>query len=127
MLDTNILIYAAAGFDEDLIDRLESFAHGELVLSAVSMAELERGWAGGHSDRAEATRFLKFIPILPFGEEAAAGYAAIMSDKARAPKGAFDRLIAGHALSLGIPLVTSNQKDFRRLEKVQVEDWSSSA
>ena len=123
LLDTNVIIDAARGRVPHAVARMARFAVGELVMSAVTLGELEHGWQGGRADR-EAAPFLALVPALPFDAAAARGYGAVMAASPRPPRGACDRLIAGHAHALGLPVVTSNRADFDRFALIAVEDWN---
>ena len=70
--------------------------------------------------------FLSSISILPFDNDAAEEYAKVRADLERTgtPIGPMDMLIAGHAKSKGVILVTNNTKEFFRVEDLGVEDWT---
>ena len=125
LLDTNVIIDAARGRAPAAVERMAGFAVGELVMSAVTLGELEHGWQAGKGDRALAAPFLSLVPALPFDAAAARGYGAVMAASARPPRGACDRLIAGHAYALGLPVVTSNLSDFERFALIEAEDWTT--
>ena len=127
MLDTNIVLYAMRGNDPGLIERLESFRVGELVISAITLGELEHGWRAGFGDRAAAEPFLALVPTLPFDVMAAAGFGAVMASLPRPKRRTYDRQIAGHALSLGLPVVTSDLRGFTDVDGLAVEDWATRA
>lgn len=124
MLDTNVVLYAMRGDDPTLVARLESFLVGELVISAITLGELEHGWRSGFGDREAAGPFLALVPVLPFDGRAAAGFGAVMAQLPRPKRRTYDRQIAGHALSLDIPVVTSDRKDFADVGGLIVEDWT---
>ena len=123
LLDTNVVIFAAREPDGALADRLVEQAVGTLAVSAITLAELERGWRAGHADKDRAAPFLADIPVLPFGADAAAAYGRVMASAPRGPKGSFDRLIAAHALSAGLTIVTSDRRGFAGVAGLAVEDW----
>ena len=127
MLDTNVLIHAMRGTDEALIARLEACLAGELVLSAITLGELEHGWRMGHGRREAAEPFLAMVPILPFDAAAAAGFGAIMAGLPKPKRRTYDRQIAGHALSLGLVVVTSDARGFVDVSGLSVEDWTRDA
>lgn len=124
MLDTNIVLYAMRGDDTVLIERLEGFLVGELVISAITLGEIEHGWRAGFGDRTAAEPFLALVPVLPFDPRAAAGFGVVMARLPRPKRRTYDRQIAGHALSLGIPVVTSDRSGFADVEGLIVEDWA---
>ena len=69
------------------------------------------------------------MEILPFDAPAAATYGPIQATLERqgTPIGAMDLLIAAHAVSLGVILVTKNPREFRRVSDLQVENWVNEA
>ena len=126
MLDTNICIYAILGGNAHLDRRLGRCETGDLVMSAVTLGELEVGFAKGDDParaRRDAAAVLSAVPAIPFDEAAARAFGRI---QAAAPgrRGAYDRQIAAHAVSLGLVLVTNNEKDFDGIPGVVVENWS---
>lgn len=127
VLDTNIVLYAMRGEDAALIELLEGFRVGELVISAITLGELEHGWHAGFGDRAAAKPFLALIPTLPFDSAAAAGFGSVMARLPKPKRKTYDRQIAGHALSLGLPVVTSDLRGFADVEDLAVEDWAARA
>ena len=125
MLDTNVLIHAMRGTDDALIERMEACLAGELVISAITLGELEHGWRAGHGDRGAAEPFLALVPVLPFDAAAAAGFGAVMAGLPKPKRRTYDRQIAGHALSLGLIVVTSDASGFADIVALQVEDWAT--
>lgn len=120
LLDTNICIYLAEAISEPLLKRVEQCDVGELATSSISFAEFATGidWSQPHAEDSVA-RLFEAIEILPFDEAAARCFAALPFARYR-----FDRLIAAHALSLGVTLVTANGRDFRDIPDLRVEDWT---
>lgn len=127
MLDTNICIYAIKGSGPVLVERFQ--AHREDVcISSITLAELEFGVA--KSSRPEANRraleaFLEDLPVLPFKAESARDHGDIKVRlfAAGTPIGPVDLLIAAHARSLGLTLVTNNRREFDRVPGLAVENW----
>jgi tRNA(fMet)-specific endonuclease VapC len=68
---------------------------------------------------ANAANLFRQIPVLPFGEQAARAYELISFRR-----GGFDRLIAVHAVSLGLNLASNDARDFGRISSFRVEDWT---
>ena len=129
MLDTNMIAYAKNRRPEKVLQRLLLHNPSEICISAITMAELEYGIA--HSSRPEQNRmalfmFLSGISVLPFGAEAALAYGAIRQKLQAAEQliGGNDMLIAAHAKSLDMILVTHNTREFGRVEGLQLEDWA---
>lgn len=120
LLDTNICVYLAEDLSETLLQRVEQCDLGELVTSTIAFAEFARGidWAQPQAQDS-VDRMFAAIEVLPFDQEAAMAYAALPFARHR-----FDRLIAAHALALGLTLVTANSRDFRDIPDLKVEDWT---
>lgn len=128
MLDTNIIAYAINKRSENIIKNLTKHEPEEICISAITMAELEYGI--NHSSKPEKNRialmmFLAEITVLPFDAEAAYDHGEIREDLQRKGEfiGANDLLIAAHARSHGITLVTHNVGEFSRVENLNYEDW----
>jgi tRNA(fMet)-specific endonuclease VapC len=68
-------------------------------------------------------RLLANLPVVAFGKAQAEAYGAILSTCGWVRSRDFDRMIAGHALSLGATLVTNNERDFRDIPGLTVENW----
>ena len=125
MLDTNICIYAILGGSEYLDRRFDRCETGDLVMSAITLGELEVGFAKDSNPdlaRSAAAAVFSVVGVMPFDEEAARAFGRI---QAAAPtrRGAYDRQIAAHAISLRVVLVTNNEKDFDGIPEVLVENW----
>jgi tRNA(fMet)-specific endonuclease VapC len=122
LLDTNIFIYILDAALPDLRARIEAHAIGALVTSTIVLAELVRG-IPRDDDRtlARLQQLLALAPALPFDDHAARTYARLPFARGR-----FDRLIAAHALSLDLAIVTANPRDFADIPGLRVEDWTQS-
>ena len=128
MLDTNIVAYAINKRPESVLQRLTAHEPEELCISAITMAELEYGVC--NSSRPEQNRlalmvFLSQLAVLPFDADAARDYGDIRNDLTKKGQiiGANDLLIAAHARSLGLILVTNNTREFDSVEGLHVENW----
>jgi tRNA(fMet)-specific endonuclease VapC len=118
LVDTNICIYLLNGSGEKVRQRLEARRYGEVVTSAIVAAEVLLGAAVHHQRDRAAALFLQ-VPVLPFDAQAAEAYAALPFSR-----GSFDRLIAAHARSRGLTLVTNNEADFADVPGLRVENWA---
>ena len=120
LLDSNICIYLLEGLSDIARRRAEDCAPGEIVTSSIVYAEVMRGMdlADGEVVGAVAT-FFRIVDVRPFDRIAAAAYRSIPFRRAR-----FDRLIAAHALALGLTMVTNNVADFADIAGLRVEDWT---
>lgn len=129
LLDTDICIYAINRRVAGPLERLRSYAVGDVGISAITYAELRFGVensarAGENLDRLE--RFLLPLATLPFDAEAGRWYGRVRAQLQRAgsPIGGNDLLIAAHALGLGVTLVTNNVREFEPVEGLHVERWA---
>ena len=128
MLDTNILIRAIRQPAHPVTAKLLEFLGGGLCISSVTWTELIYGvYRSANPDRnlQAVQRLLCGIPILPFDTEAATHAGIVMATLAKAgmPIGDRDALIAGHARSLNLKLITHNVREFARVPGLKVEDW----
>jgi len=127
MLDTNICIYAINGGNAYLDRRLGECETGDLVMSAITLGELEAGFARNPSPdaaRKQATAVFQAVAVAPFDEAAAHAFGQVQS-VAPLKRGAYDRQIAAHAISLGLPVVTNNEQDFEGIPDLSVENWTT--
>ena len=112
-----------------MLRRFEDHEVGEVGVSSVTAAELHYG--AERSSRPEQNlgalgAFLLPLEVLAFGPEAAATYGGLRAalEKAGTPIGPLDTLIAAHAASLGVTLVTNNTREFSRVPGLEIEDWT---
>jgi tRNA(fMet)-specific endonuclease VapC len=133
MLDTDTCISLLDGREpekqQNILARLERLHRPELFLSAVTVSELAFGVENSRFRRANLAAldtFLLDFRVMPFDETAAreAGQVRAELEKKGQRIGVMDTLIAGHAKSLGLPLVTNNLADFSRIRSLKVENWS---
>ena len=128
MLDTNICIYIMKRKPAEVLTRLKEAWEDGVALSSVTLAELEFGVchsANPAKNEEALLRFLLPFTVLPFGEEAAAVYGHIRHElqSKGTPIGPMDMLIAAHAKSEGLILVTHNVREFSRVPGLSVENW----
>jgi len=125
LIDTNIAIHARDGADAVLLKLAEH--DGQVVLSALSLAELQRGLyrdpAFTAIRQARLDVLLRAIPVLPFDASAALAYGRIIAQCGWAKGKDYDRMIAAHAISSSCILVTNNEADFRDIPDLTVENW----
>lgn len=128
MLDTNLCIRVLRDRPSSLRVRFNEQADG-LCISTIVLTELLHGV--GRSARPDDNRravenFAARLDVLPFDVEAAAHAADIRATLERAGQGigSYDVLIAGHARSRGLIVVTGNLGEFRRVDGLRCEDWS---
>jgi len=132
MLDTNICIYIIKRRPESVLERFLDYQVGDISISAITLSELRYGVAKSRyrEKNTEALdEFMIPLEILPFDEEAAQAYgdARTSLEKAGTPLGAMDMLIAAHAVSQGLTLVTNNTREFARVSGLTLMNWVSPA
>lgn len=132
MLDTDISSYIMKRSDTAVLKRLERVSRGEISISAITHSELLFGVEVSprpEKDREALNGYLRHFEVLAYTAEAGFHYAQIR----RALKvsgtmiGANDLLIAAHARSLGLTLVTNNGREFGRVEGLKLENWTEPA
>lgn len=127
LLDTNICIYLIRRHPPEVLHRLESLHRGEVAMSVVTLAELRAGVEMYPASRLQneraLTALLEDIPALPFSDEAALNYGILRAAVRDRQRNALDRLIAAHALSLDMTLITNNEQDFLCYPGLRVENW----
>ena len=130
MLDTNICIYFAKRHPPEVRAKFATLSLGDAVMSAITLGELLHGIERKPTTYATNMRVLdalrERVRVVEFGEEAAAAYARIAAKLARSERNAMDCLIASHALSIDVTLVTNNEHDFAGFMLVsglRVENW----
>lgn len=126
LLDTNICIDFLDGRSDRARQRVrENFTSG-LHVSSITEAELRVGPKTSDNPQDDAERLDRFFAILTvhsFDSAAAATYGELMR-RIDMRRSSFDRLIAAHALALGLVLVTNNEKHFIDVPGLRVENWT---
>ncbi|MGQ0711405.1 MAG: type II toxin-antitoxin system VapC family toxin [Rhodoferax sp.] len=127
LLDTHICIYIIKRHPPEVLQRLESLAQGSAVMSVVTYAELRAGLEMQSAHRAQDERVLALliqrIPVVPFSSADAEGFGVLRAAVRDRRRDTMDQLIAAHALSLGLTLVTNNEADFKDYPGLVVENW----
>ena len=129
MLDTDICSYLMKNSHEALNLKIQMVDPRAICVSAITKSELEYGVAVSprpEQDRRRLDHFLQHVTVLDYPSEAAASYAEIRADlKQRGCMiGSEDLLIAAHALSLGIILVSNNVREYGRVKGLNLENWA---
>ena len=128
MLDTNILVFAIRHPKSGLKQRFREYMGGELCISSVTYMELIDGVKRSRDVRRNDEALhevLAGIYILPFDTyavEHAGDIMAFLSLKGTRI-GEKDTMIAGHARSLNLTLITNNTREFERVPGLQIDDW----
>lgn len=125
LIDTNIAIHARDGTEAVLVKLAEH--DGEVSLSALSLAELQRGVYRDPDltaiRQARLEVLLRGLTVLPFDALAALAYGRIIAQCGWARGRDYDRMTAAHAISSHSILMTHNKADFRDIPGLSMEDW----
>jgi tRNA(fMet)-specific endonuclease VapC len=126
MLDTNMCIYLMKQQPKEVARRFSQCYVGDVVMSSITYAELEYGVAvavNSDQERSSLANLVEDIQVVPFDAAAGLAYGPIRLATSDVKKDALDKLIAAHALSLNVIVVTNNEKDFARYPGVAIENW----
>jgi tRNA(fMet)-specific endonuclease VapC len=128
MLDTNTCIAIIKGEPTQAIKKLRGKSIGQVGLSSITLGELSYGAtrsARREQNLAALNEFLMAMEVAPHDQAIAFEYGDLRAGLERVgrPIGSLDTLIAVHALTLDVVLVTNNTRDFGRIEGLRVEDW----
>lgn len=128
LLDTNICIYIIKQKPPEVLQKFNTYQVGDIGISSITVAELEFGVQ--KSQRPEQNKqaliqFLLPLTIVSFDDVAASTYGKIRAtlEKQGTPIGSLDTLIAAHALSLRVTLITNNVKEFSHVANLKFENW----
>jgi tRNA(fMet)-specific endonuclease VapC len=129
LLDTNICIYIIKKRPEQVIERLRHTRISEVGVSSITLSELEYGAAKSSRPAQNKLAIIEFLApfeILPYDDMAAQEYGKVRAylEKQGTPIGSMDMLIAAHALSLNCILVTNNEREFRQIPTLKIENWA---
>lgn len=129
LLDTCICVFLIRTKAASVKERFDVFKIGDLGVSSITAAELRLGAdksADPGKNHRQLDQFFLTLPILPFDEPASRHYGEIRThlERAGTPIGSMDLLIAAHARSLNLIVVTNNQSEFQRVPGLNNEDWS---
>jgi len=120
LLDSNVIIALVMNNDEGIVGRAADCEAGDMVTSAICYAEVVFGSANAKPPAVEQLQaFVEEVPVLDFDFKAALAYAALPFRRA-----SYDRLVAAHALSCNLIVVTDNVVDYADVPGLQVENWT---
>lgn len=128
MLDTNIVIYTMKNRPPHVRDRFKTH-DGRMCISAVTLGELIYGAersAWPERNLADIQGLVARLDVAPFDERAAEHFGQVRAElyASGKPIGPYDMMIAGHARSMGLVLVTNNEREFGRVPGLRIENWS---
>jgi tRNA(fMet)-specific endonuclease VapC len=129
MLDTDICSYVMKRSNDVLLKRLQKVPASDVCVSVITKSELLYGVEVSprrQQDDAALNAFLNYVEVLDFPDQASSHYAQVRSHlkKLGAMIGGNDLFIAAHARSLGLTLVTHNTREFGRVPRLSIEDWT---
>jgi tRNA(fMet)-specific endonuclease VapC len=129
LLDTNICIYIRQERPDPVLRRFRKLRPGEAALSVITYGELIYGAAKSafHVAALERLRELvQLLPALPLPESAAEAYGTIRAELQSKGQmiGNNDLWIAAHAIGAGLILVTNNEREFRRVRGLKLQNWA---
>ena len=127
LLDTDVCIAAIRGHTR-VRQSLSQSRPGDCLVSTITVFELSVGvYKSRLPEREEASvqELLSVLWTVKFDRAAARCAAQIRAELERSgtPCGPYDTLLAGHALALGLPLITGNVREFSRVSGLRVENW----
>ncbi len=130
LLDTNICIYLRQNRPPEVTERFRHMQHGEALVSVITYAELLYV-AKRSQQRTRAlesvTRLVSLLPVLPMPSEAAATYGEIRAALEMQGQliGGNDLWTAAHAKAAGLILVSNNEREFKRISGLKLQNWAS--
>lgn len=132
LLDTNICIYIRRQRPPAVLERFRRLKPGEAVISMITWGELAYG-AEQSRQRDKVFALLEelatMLPVMPLPETAGQSYGAIRAalEAKGEPIGNNDLWIAAHAKAAGLIVVTNNEREFKRVPRLQVRNWATTA
>ena len=128
LIDTNICIYIMNNRPPEVIQKFKSKDAGQISISSITVSELYYGVSKSKYPKKNLIRLQEFLmpfEILAYDESASKLYGKIRAqlEKSGDVIGPLDLLIAAHALSLNLVLITNNEKEFNRVKTLKVENW----
>lgn len=129
LLDTNICIYIIKKKPAVVLKQMQAKKPEQIAISAITLAELEYGIARSRYPDRNRIALLEFLfpfAILDFDQRACVDYGRIRAslESKGKPIGPMDLLLAAQAKSRDLILVTNNEKEFRRIDGLGIENWA---
>ena len=129
LLDTNICIYILNNAPICVFEKLKEFDEKDIFISSISVAELFYGASKSKYKEINLQRVRKFLEmynIINFGAKEAKFYGDLLYylEKNRQKIGYMDTLISATALANDLIIVTNNEKEFVRVPKLKIENWT---
>jgi tRNA(fMet)-specific endonuclease VapC len=129
MLDTNTCVDLIRGRDERILRRMKRRSPDDLCVSSVTLSELECGAAKSthpEKNRLALAEFMTPLAVVPYDDAVAPIYGRVRAvlEKKGTPIGPLDTMIAAHALSLSLTIITNNEREFRRVAGLKTQNWA---
>ena len=129
LIDANICIYIMNKRPPAVIKKFKRFELGEIGISTITVSELQYGVSKSNHRKKNADRleeFLAPLEMLTYDQMAARVYGDIrfQLENLGQPIGPLDLLIAAHAISRDLVLITNNEREFKRIKRLKVENWA---
>jgi len=126
---TRISAYTSSRKNQLKFEKFKNLTLGDVGISSITLAELQYGIeksSNSEKNREALEKFLTPIEIIDYGYEATVEYGKIRAEleKKGLPIGPLDILIASHAKSLDVILVTNNVREFERIAGLRIENWT---
>ena len=128
MFDTNACIDLIRRRSAKMLRKMKRMRPDDICVSSITLSELEYGVAKSaapEKNRLALAEFMTPLAIVAYDDSVAPHYGRIRAElEARGtPIGPLDTMIAAHAVALGLTLVTNNEREFRRIADLTVENW----
>ncbi len=129
MLDTNTCVELIRKRDDRILRRMKRRSPDELCVSSITLSELEYGAAKSADpgkNRLALAEFMTPLSVMPYDDAVASVYGRVRAELERegTPIGPLDTMIAAHAMALGLTVVTGNEREFRRVVGLKVQNWA---
>lgn len=128
LLDSDICIYIRRKRPPEILSRLQELAPGDVAISVITYGELAFGVAKNPDPRAsvELARMIAIAPVLPLSPLAGELYGRVRASLEKTGRiiGPNDLWVAAHAIASGLILVTNNEREFRRIDGLKIENWA---
>lgn len=128
LIDTNICIYIMNNHPDEVVQKFRIAGVGNIGISSITVSELQYGAQKSNRIKENTKRLGEFLypfEIIQYGEQESFFYGKIRNqlEKQGNVIGPLDLLIAAHALSNSLILITNNEKEFNRIKSLKVENW----
>lgn len=128
LIDTNICIYIINNHPPEVVQKFRDIGVGNICISSITVSELQYGACESTQIKKNLIRLEEFLSpfeIISYDENASKYYGQIRSylEKQGNVIGPLDMLIAAHALSENLTLITNNEKEFKRVKSLDFENW----